>query len=181
MDSRVDFVIELYELFYRDFTGNSRYKFNYNKQNLSLVNKFVESLDHRYGDDWLFEYFGFQFQIRSTQETKIDFMFGKVKIMLSWIIGPKALNNYLKSSDGQKFYGRDYIRKKGIKNPRKVDQYLSFENSEMKDYFNRERRRFINTDLGLVHCKDLKLSYDIKSKYCLICKHKKICTGLVIE
>lgn len=175
MNEVVDKIIELYELFYRDLTGNKKYKFPYNKTNLMLVNKFAERLDYRYGDDWLFEYFGFHFQLRSTQDINPNFMFGKVKMMLSWVVGPKAFSTFINASDEQKFYGRDYIRKRGIKNPFRSETYFKFESEDIKDYSNRERRRFINTDLGFIHCKDIGLSYDSKSKYCLICKNKRLC------
>lgn len=180
MDNKVDFIIELYELFYRDFTGNRKYKFNYNKQNLTLVKKFIDKLNYNHNEDWLFDYFGFQFQVRSTQNINPNFMFGKVKVMLGWIIGPKALSTYLKASDEQKYYGREYIINRKIKNP-KQERFIPFENVELKDYYDRERRRFLNTDLGLVHCKDLGLSYDKRSKYCVTCKNKKLCISVEIK
>jgi len=181
MDDRINYIVELYELFYRDFTGNSKFKFVYSKQNLSLINSFISKLDHKYGTDWLFDYFGFQFQLRSTQDINPNFMFGKVKIMLSWVIGSKAFNYYLQASDEQKFYGRDYVRKRGIKNHFKEDTYFRFDSIDLKSYHDRERRRFLNTDLGFIHCNDLKLSFDNKSKYCLICKNKKLCIRLGAE
>lgn len=180
MDSKVDFVIELYELFYRDFTGNKKYKFNYDKKNLTTVNNFVGKLNYNHNEDWLFDYFGFQFQIRSTQAINPNFMFGRVKVLLNWIIGSKALNTYLKASDEQKYYGREYVINRGIKNP-KQEQFIPFEKHETKDYYERERRRFLNTDLGFIHCRDLGLSYDKLSKYCVTCKNKKLCINVVIK
>ena len=173
MDDKFDHIVNLYEYFYRDLTGNRKFKFHYSMTNIKLVNSFIKRLDHRHDTGWLFDYFGFNFQIRSTQDINPELMGGDVKIMLSWVIGQKVFNFYLKASDEQKFWGREYVRKRGLKNPL-ISQMLHIENSEIKSYKDRERKRFFNTDLGLIHCNELEL-YDSKSKFCLTCKNKKVC------
>lgn len=177
MDERVDKVILLYEIFYRDYSGNSKFRFNFSKSNLSLVHKFVKMLDHRHDDGWMFDFFCFQFESRSKQNISLDFMFGRVKIMLSWVIGQKAFNNYLSSSDERRYYGRRYAEIRGINNPfRQIFSTISRE--ELKDFEDRERRRFLNNgDMGLVHCTGMQIRYNKKSKLCLVCKNKSLCVN----
>jgi hypothetical protein len=169
MNIELSEIIQLYEYFYRDYTGIKNFKFNITQGNIKHVKNFRSMLTYSHGYDWLFDYFCFQFQRRSTQTIKADFMHGKVKMMISWIIGQKAFESYKKASDEEKFYGHEYKRIRGLKNPfveKKVLDKQIFENNE--------RRRFYNTELGFIHCTDLNL-FSGSNKYCLGCKNRTLC------
>jgi hypothetical protein len=161
-----DKVILLYEYFFQVITGNPFFEYKPKGRDNRMIDKYLLNMTESYGDEYLFEYFCYQFNRYSDKMTR----FGKGVIMLSWIIGDAALLKWKNATPDERFYGDKLKTDFGLKNPLiKTQEPLNlFPNKE------RERQRFLGTDQGLIHCKQNDL-WDPKSKYCMFCKYKKWC------
>lgn len=165
MDSRVDKTIILFEYFYQVVSGNKVFEFEPKERDMKMIKNFIKSLSVSHDSNWLYDYFAFQFQRYNTMKTR----FGKGKVMLGWIIGPKSLKYYRECSEEEKYWGEQFKLDKDLKNPlverSKVDLF---------SHLDKERLRWYGTDRGLIHCKDMNLA-DHKSKYCKMCKNNRYC------
>jgi len=159
-------VVKLYEYFYQIFSNYRDFEFRPTDRQKKTIDNFLLLLTPSHGEEWLFDYFCFQFGRYYTMNTR----FGKGKIMLNWVIGKKSLDYYKNASDEEKYYGREVKRKFSLKNP------LIEVHTTKLTHLDIERKRFYNTDLGLLHCRELDL-YEEKNKYCIMCKNKNYCNG----
>lgn len=161
-----DKVIILYEYFYRQVSGNLKYKFKPKDQDHRMIDKYLTNLTDSHGNEYLYEYFCYQFSRYADLETR----FGKGKVMLSWIIGEAALKKWREASPEERYWGDQLKLTYHLTNPfpTKIEPLNISQNKE------RERRRFYSTDRGLIHCTENNL-WDAKSKYCIFCKYKNYC------
>ncbi len=161
-----DKIIILYEYIYGEFSGNKDFILKMTSRNNKIIENFVSSLPSNYGDNWLFNFFCFQFSKYYDKKTR----FGVGKIMLNWILSVKAVKYFNDAPDEEKYWGEVFKSKFKLVNP------LLKRGVFDKSYLDLERKRFYNTDLGLLHCIDLGL-YDKMNKNCIFCKNRKICNG----
>jgi len=159
-------VIELYEYFCQNVSGNQFFEFQPRVNEIKMMKVFVDSLSPSHGEDWLFNYFCFQFHRYTDKKTR----FGQGVIYLNWVIGQKAILKFKEASSEELYYMEQFKSSFNLVNILLKPQ--SIENG--KDYKDRERRRFYNTTRGLLHCKENSL-YSQKNKNCITCKNKTDC------
>lgn len=119
------------------------------------------------GDWFAWNYVAFQFEYYSSLKTKMD-----GKYPANWIFGKKALERWNnKNEDHWLYYVQIFLSNCGIEKP------VEFCSLDIETRFEQERKRFFNTDLGLIHC--LQFSrYSAKSPSCMICENRKDCKVL---
>lgn len=159
-------VISLYEYFFQISSCNPSFEFRPRDRELKMIENFEKKLKISYGSDWLFNYFCYQFSRYSTLKTR----FGKGIVMLGWVVGDQALNKYKKASEEERYYGEKFKADYNLSNI--LEKPLVIRIST--EYLDRERKRFYNTERGLLHCTENSL-FDKKNSNCMFCKNKQEC------
>lgn len=133
------------------------------------IDSFLKILNREYdesvGKQWLFEYLSFQFNKFSTADIKMN-------LQLSWIYGKKGLENYRNRNEESEYFNIIFREKNGI-NKRIINEDNDITLS--KDYFNRERKRFMS-DQGkqLIYCDEMNL-FDENNSICFTCQNRTYC------
>lgn len=167
-------IISFYEYFYSHKYGNSSYKFKPTEKAVEVIEKFLHYLDLKYklvclGKDFLTRYYTFQFKRVEGQVFKRFSSKDKAgKVQIYDIVGKKAIE-YWENRD-VKF---DFTINMPINIDRKID-YLSISISEEI-----EKKRFYNTDRGILNCLEKTSLFDHKSVICVLCSFKNNCKKLL--
>lgn len=159
---------QLYQYLYEVCSGTQIDNFRFSKRDEKMIENFVAKLTYSVGEDWLWNYFCYQFSRYVDLKTRM----GKGKVMLNWTIGDKALRKYREATDEEKYWGEEFKNRYNVKNPLLKPLSISIN----KDYKERERNRFKDEFRRLIHCKENEL-FDKRSKTCFMCKNKKECDG----
>lgn len=159
-------VIQLYEHFFQISAGNPNFDFKPKENENKVIDNFVKKLTLSHGEEWLFNYFCYQFSRYYNLKTR----FGKGVVMISWILGKKALNKYSEASEEEKYWGDVFKERFNIRNPLFKRQTIEIDIS----YHNRERTRFKQSERQLIHCSEMNL-FNEKNKICMFCKNRNIC------
>lgn len=155
--------VEIYQYFFRKVSGFSKTDINLSDTEKKMVEKFLTKKPD-ISEDWLFDYLVFQFSRYQDKITK----YGKGVVPINWVIGVKAEAAWKARTEQQLYYAQKFKAEYGIiKN-------VDWKNSFSEHFKNRERKRFHNTELGFLNCKDFELKREI-NKYCITCKFKKYC------
>lgn len=182
-------VANLYEYFYQITANYNDYAFDPNDKECSMINNFVNWLDKKYklqsvGWPILLKYFFFQFNYWHQKQTRFD-----GKIMLGWVIGPKAQQRWIEIENRGKidflvnvyFTNKKNISFTSILNhfsPRKV----SFDMLLLNDVEEIEKRRYYNDpELGLASCVLSTTLFNKHSLLCITCHFKTSCRILLQE
>ena len=174
-------IIDLYELFYKEFTGNKSFRLdlNRNKQEVKIDN-FIKNIGKYYninsiGIDFLVRYFLFQFYYWKDKNTNR-------KIQIEWVIGKKALERFLRNGFNEKF--EFFIHKENDIDFSEI--YHKFAVTKYQPDFNEEserermeKKRFFNTEAGLVNCLENTSLYNPKSDICNQCNFVGDCKELL--
>ena len=156
----------IYQYLYEKCSGHRFDNFKYLKNDQTIIDRFIKRLNYSIGDDWIWEYFCYQFNRYVDLNTRI----GKGKIPVSWVMGSKAIEKYKNVTEEELFYVNDFKVRFNLKNPVLETVKLSY-NGNYKD---NERKRFKNVERQFIHCKENNL-FDELNKICFSCKNKKYC------
>lgn len=159
-------VKEIYQYLYEICSGHRFDNFRYSKNDQTIIDRFVAKLNYSIGEDWLWEYFCYQFNRYVDLNTRI----GKGKIPVSWVMGQKAIEKYKNVSEEELFYVNEFKIRFDIKNPISKKELIIRDNN----YKDMERKRFKNAERQFIHCKENDL-FDKLNKICFNCKNKKYC------
>lgn len=119
-------IIKYYEYFYQKISGSKKFTLKLTAQNNSLIKNFIEIIPETAGEDWLFDFFNYQFFRYADKETR----FGKGKVMLSWVIGKNALQEYRERTEQQIYLAGEFKKKYNISPLKKQET----KKVETKDY-----------------------------------------------
>ena len=166
-----EIVIELYEYFFIKVSGYRNFTFKPKNNDLKTIENFITTIDKEYnlntlGYNFWFDYFTYAFQQRADQKTR----FGKGDIKFNWVIGKKQLEYWKNRGDSYKYFNDLFCEKYGIK--RKEEQQ---DKKQLQEFREREKRRYFNTDEGLINCMELGLKFNVKSINCLKCNYRIHC------
>ena len=162
-----DITYKAYEYFYKHFVDNSSYKVKITDRFSSTINKFL--LNHKENDiNFLYEYLLVAFNYCLSNSIK------KGYVTPSTIFGGKIQEQY------SKYLELKYSLKQTEKNLLIIkDEFVEYINRKKSEnisaYQNVERRRFLNTDYGFLHCQTLTSGYKENNKYCKQCKFAELC------
>ncbi len=163
----IDGVINLYESIYKKINHKIP---KIGKIQLKAIRNFYDFINSQFfvGEQWWFDYFCFQFEYFCEKDTQ----FGKGKILPNWVFGKQAYERWVNRDDEFWVYWVDkFIEKYKIERP-KIEVGVSRKSIEI--FRENERKRFFNSDYGLLHCKTNNL-FNLESKLCRICKFNSIC------
>jgi hypothetical protein len=167
----IDEFLKYYEGIYRNATNMNIDVFR-NPKNRKLVSNLLERLNNLYPSidgKFLFDFIILQFN----HYENFILARGKNRLQLSWLVGDKAIERWKNKSENWNYFNREFCKKYRIKAPEKKYQV----NEEgRKEFRSRERKRFYNTERGLIHCMELELFESLNSQ-CLECNYKNICNG----
>lgn len=156
-----------YDLLSRKLSGSTCQVKNEITNFLKLLSK-QQNLT-QLGEWFCWYYVAFQFEYYHSLKTRMD-----GRYPANWIFGPKALKRWNERDQEYWFY---HVQQ--FLNNAEIEQPIEFCSSDLETRFEQERKRFFNTDLGLVHCLQFA-RYSVQSPSCLICKNKKDCKKLWI-
>ena len=179
-------VAELYQYMYRLTANYDDWTFDPTDKEVVMLINFTNWLDKKYkmqsiGVPILLKYFLFQFNYWHQKETRFQ-----GKVMLGWVIGPKAIERWVDIEDRGKidFLVNVYFTKKkdvsytSILNhfqPR-ISSYNAIVLSDVEEL---EKKRYFNTDRGFISCIESTTLYNGRSIYCLQCKFRSDCLSLL--
>lgn len=157
-------------------TDNLKYNFLYTDRSAKMADKALQQLNkqfglHSLGHRWLFDYLCFQFNYWGG--VKIEQFSGKVDF--AFIFGEKAVKRYI---DRDKEFDYQIEDNSAYKS----ENYFSLFKSLEENDFTRDdnnRRVFLNTDRGFLHCIQTTSLYNHKDKSCIECKFNIECKGLL--
>lgn len=154
------------------------------------IQNFAILLKERYfelslGSTWFFEYFSFQFEYWRTKESR----YYKGLAKLSWVIGPKAFTRWLNKSNDYLYWCRTgvlFFNKslhKGdidkLFNNKINISFLNKDNITQKNVEEIEKKIYLNTKQGFIHCLNVTTLFNNQSLTCLKCKFKNNCKLLL--
>ena len=165
-------VIQLYELYYSKKYGNSSYKFKPTPKADLLIDKFITYLDNKYnlvclGQHFITKYFNFQFlRVKDQQFKRFASKNVAGRVQIYDIVGAKAI---------------EYWEKRNIEFDFLIDPYIQVEIELPEVHISEEieKKRFYNTERGMVNCLEKTSLYNHKSQLCLLCKKKISCKKLL--
>jgi hypothetical protein len=169
-------IIWFYESFYQKKYGNVKYKFTPSEKASQEIEQFLSVLEKRHklitlGNSYLSRYFTFQFKRLEGQVFKRFSSKDKSgKIQIYDVIGKKAIS-YWESRDTE----FDFIIE------RKISRLYTIDNSQYNKAEDIEKKRFYNTDKGLVNCIEKTSLFNHRSSICILCTHKIDCKILLKE
>ena len=177
--------ILLHQHFYRKLTNQPHWIFRPTDRQLAMVERFTKLLHKKYGylasvgQDFLTTYFIFQYQYWKDLETEV---FGKNKVMIGWIVGPKAWKRWC---DRDVSY--DFLIHQGD-----IAKQLNIRSSEINEIFEKkstdpiysdveeeEKMRFHNTPKGQAWCVQETTLYSKRSKACIKCRFQTSCKEIL--
>ena len=169
----LDQIKEIYEEVYRKFSNEKMFELNMEndrtrKYLLNFYNVFNKQYGESVDENLILNFIVLQFRCYEHAKTR----FGKNHIYLNWILGKKALSRWERKKDSWLYWNDEFIKRYNIDRPKQI----CVNNEEGKNFFNNiERRRFYNTERGLLHCVELDL-FDRYNKKCIHCRFKDICS-----
>ncbi len=178
-DNLVDEVKRIYELFYKKLSGTDHFILSLSQKETVLINNFLELIENKFnskgiGIHFIFDYFIFQFDYWITKETR----FGK-KIPLSWFIGKKAFDRWLKRPEYDLWHAKQTAAQYGIHISLIQKQREVLDIKKINESEEIEKKRFYNTLEGLVNCQETTTLYNHRSSLCLMCCWKGDCKDLL--
>ena len=171
----------LYEYFYQKIYNLPKYSYNDSKINSKYIESFLNIIDKKYklpciGKEFLINYFLFQFDYWSQLTLKSY----NQTINPQYIIGKKAFQRW---SDRDSSYDWQLeslgIIKKYKISLRDLKSLLNTQNVEDNNFEDKERKRFLNTERGFIHCIERTTLYNKRSSVCLFCNFKSDCEKLL--
>jgi len=178
-------VVDLYEYFYAASTNNVSMRFIPTDKQLKMVDNFLKLIKkkgkyHSIGSEYLVQYFTFQFN--RWHDIDSD-KFGRGKVMLNWVIGPKAWKLWLGRNTDYDFtiYNHSFLKKKRIVRSELLDicQRRSHRSNIPSIVEERERVKYLNKDIGLAWCMRETSLYIKSSPSCMKCRHKSDCKEIL--
>lgn len=171
----------LYEYYYQQSSLNTSFQFKPKEKDQNLIEKFLSILSATYvieglGLDFFSDYFQFQLRYWDGKKTR----FGEGVIMLSWIIGDKAIKRWEKAKDEHiRWQNHLYIQNSGVRSHQKdikVDNSFLINFNEIEE---RDKKMFLNTKKGLTWCLLNTTLFNHKSPTCLLCESQMQCISLL--
>lgn len=175
----------LYELFYRKIYNQPDYVYYPSEAAEKQMKKFLEMLDLRYkleciGDQFLVTYFIFQFAYWA--ELNIESY--NNKIMLTYIIGPKAFQRWLmRDMDYDYTIKLFQIKKTQVTTSEALEAIAEYSDERVDKLKHEEieRGRFKGTDRQFLHCIENTTLMQPKSVHCMTCPDRNDCKKLLEE
>lgn len=168
-------IIKFYQYFYSKVYHYENFEYKPDSKNLKLISNFIFKLNNpSLGDNWLFDYFAFQFEYWSNIEYK------KIKtVVLSFIIGKKALERYNNRPENWKYFTDIFIGRFGL-NIKDIcgDSFHKKDFYEISVSEELDKKRFIGED-RLYHCLSHTTLYNIRSRECVLCPFSKQCIEIL--
>lgn len=183
MEEKID---KLFEYFTSKILYNPEYKFSPHSREKVAIKNFAHFLEEKYGKFsigpyWLFQYFTFQFNYWKDKKTRQ----GEGLAQIAWIIGNKALERWENKTNDYWYFC--LVGLLNINQNIKLSEIkvLINDREELKNYIELvhseeiEKKRYLNTDKGQVHCIQNTDLYNHKSEHCQNCKINPICKELL--
>jgi len=162
----------IFEEVYRKFSAYEIYELNLDNAKIKqYVDSFIYQLKKKYNgsidDEFLLQFIVFQFSQFENAKTRL----GTGKVYVNWILGRRALERWENKSKNWLYWNQLFIRKHNI---RLRKDKVEVDKDSLRVTNSLERKRFYNTERGVLHCQELDL-FDQFSKECILCKFKHIC------
>lgn len=178
-------VVDIYEELYKQATLRPPgWEYKPSHADRQLIVDFIywieETYPHQTGvSTFLIKYFEFQFSRYVGVRTK----YGQNNIMMNWLIGPKARQEWKKRKINKRWLvrwriNRDFklrlyrainstIKSQGELNKKVLNHIITYEEVE--------KARFLNEPKGYVYCALMTTLFNPRSKNCRICVFNKTC------
>jgi len=172
-------IVLFFEKFNKIFQRNEKYTFKELKSTQKNIASFIKKIENIQGKktigiNFLFNYFSFQFYYYTQPGT----LKSKRFLKLGHIINDKAVERWKNKTDKQVNDAIEWSAKNKIY----IDDFkVGLDYTKKPDLFyieEIERKRFFNTEIGLVHCLQLTSGYTEKSETCLKCNFSIECREL---
>lgn len=156
-------LIGLYEHFYSK-VYHCEYQYKHSHNHDVTIQKFLDSLDVSYGEQWIFDYIAFQFKYWIEKKYK------KVPIYPNLIFGKAAMERFEDRNENWIYFTDEFVRlyQIGLDNSYKKD-LLQISISEEK-----EKLRFEGME-RLANCVVSTTMYNRRSKTCVLCNFSRRC------
>jgi hypothetical protein len=175
-------IIPTYQYFYKQYYKNEKYIFKPSLSATKQIEKFISTVkkDNKntvIGNNWVFNYFVFQFSYWDKCELEIKTTFSS-RIGLSYIIGPKAYKRYRdRNQDFDWAIERSEIFEKyGIS---KVGYKKLFEGPKKEIDETPIKLLHYGTDRGFNDCLNFTTLYNHHNLICMKCKYKVDCKSIL--
>lgn len=174
-----------FEFFNVSLSNDKNFIFKPHSRERKLIENFTNFLIGEYhgsiGEEWLYRYFVFQYEYWRTKKTRL----GSTGLaQIAWIIGKDAYSrwekrqtyfwyfcqqNFLKFNSAVNFTNFSYYINKHEK--KKINQNIE----------DIERKRYLNTQQGLIHCLSYTNLFNPNSEFCIKCNNSVICKKIKSE
>lgn len=171
-------IIDAYQYISRRVDNRPTWKFEPTDRQDAMLDTFIRLLDKEYGlrsigKKFITNYLAYQY-LRWFE--KDDTRFGKT-VMLSWLIGEKAFERWKTKSEGW-----SHVVRVKILIPYDIDadtifipDTKKFDCNDLLDHEESIKERFRKDENLLGHCAMNTTLYNRRSKWCVVCRHKRVC------
>lgn len=170
-----------YQHFYIKFCGVQNYLFVPKESEIKSINRITKWFDENYGKfavgtNMIFDFCAYQFYFYS----KPNAIQSKRYIHIGHIIGEKAIERWINKNQNELQKALLWTSQIGVL----ITDLNEIINYQEPVSFNAleetERKRFHNTEFGLMHCLTLTKGYSKNSEYCKLCKWSVKCREMKV-
>jgi hypothetical protein len=147
-------------------------KINGNRHSPSpSTTKIVESFIIKFGEvnigpNFLWDYMSFQFCY--WRDKNYD---QRHRIEVNWILGTKAIERWNNRAENWQYFTQQFLNREQIQNTVKKQ----CNKVSLTESLETERKRYLNSETGLIYCQIEELTYDKDSESCSQCIYKSQC------
>ena len=163
-----DLVSKYYEMFFSEVSGNRSFTFAPKDIQRKTINNFIKYIPETAGEDWLFDYFTFQFSRYFDKKTR----FGVGIVMLNWVVSKKALEEYRNRTDQQIYFAELFKTKYRIINHKPTNTNKNSVFPLIKDEI-RSVKDIVNCSNSMFKIKEI-----FSKNECGDCKYNIYCNNL---
>lgn len=125
---------------------------------------------------WIYRYLIYQFDYWKNKNVRHG-----NKMSIKKIFAKKSLERYFNRSSEYNWYNAAKSLEQYDINESILKSYESRHQKTNIAFDDVERARYYNTDKGLANCIETTTLYDNRSKFCIVCKNRKVCKQILQE
>lgn len=167
-------LIKFYTYFFQRIYSYRDFEYDPNQRDIKILQKFAKRLDENVslGDQWLFEYFAFQFKYWAEKKYK---RFNAV--VISYIIGEKAIERFESNKNEHlSYFISEFIRKYQLNiDDLTQNKYYKRDLLNISKNEENEKLRIGDSYERILNCVENTTLFNIRSQVCVFCSKSKIC------
>lgn len=177
----VDLVSPKIEELVRKAIKNQYWKYKIGNADFGSVRKFLLFFRKTYkkrfpSEEFLTEYLNKQFQFYFYRDSVAEYKLNYVR--MTWFFGEKSLKRWTDGMSTKGHSAHTNFKKQDL-HLKEIQQKSLYNLDKTYPFEEAEKKRFLNTDAGLIWCYENTTMFHSDSQVCDVCQHKTECKKLM--